>query len=114
MEAQASVDLASVVIAVPLLHVITASIALISFGWGVAWLAFRVQRSVKSNISQNNLNHQVQLEILKNQHEQQMKAFARHDKLLEQIICYTRLQLRATTDPDFKYNPFEGECEDKG
>jgi hypothetical protein len=108
MEPQLSINLIAGTVTLPF----TAVVAIFTFGWGIAWLAFRVQRSVKSNIEQNNVNHQVQLKILKEQHDAQMAAFARHDKLLEQVICYAKLQLRAATDPTYKYNPFDGECEE--
>ena len=97
MEGKVVVDLATLAINIPVWSVVTGSVGLVSFGVGLALLAVSVKNSVKSNIAQNNINHNTQMQALINQND-----------YLEQIICLTQEQLYSIGKPNYHY---DGKCE---
>lgn len=110
MDASTAVNLAGLSLTISIWPFITGSVALVSFGIGLAWLGFNVRRSIQSNIDQNNMNHKRLMEQSNINHERQMQAIEQQRKLTEHIICLTRIQLYAIGEPSYRY---KGECERK-
>lgn len=99
MDTKAAFDISAVALNIPLWSLVTGASALVSFGIGLGWLGFNVRESIKSNIVQNNLNH-----------ETQMQALDQQNDLLQQIVCLSKEHLYSIGKPNYRY---EGHCENK-